>query len=208
MKGIIEMKTRKTIATISYNTPEWLEFKLWELVDSHDISDYFFINHKPEEDEKKDHIHLWICPNKTLDTMDLQKYLTEFDPEKPDKPRKCINFVVSKVDDAILYFKHDPRYLAMKGETRKYHYLKEDFHYLDEDNFDELYNHAYRSSDFALKNAQIEGIMDNKDNLSKLIETGLVPLGMASNLCAYSNLRYNDALNQKHTFRNNRKGHD
>lgn len=201
------MKTRKTIATISYNSVEWLEFKLWELIDSHTISDYFFIVHQPEEDEKKPHIHLWINPNKTIDTMDLQNYLKEFDPDNPDKPKKCINFVNSKVDDAILYFIHDKNYLRMKGESRKYHYLKDDFHYFDEDTFDELYNHAYRGSDFALKNSQIQGIMNNKDNLSKLIETGLVPLGMASNLCAYSNLRYNDILNQK-TYRNGRKNHN
>lgn len=203
------MNTIKTIATISYNTPDWLEMKLWELVDSKVISDYFFIEHEPEEDGEKKHIHLWICPNRRVDTMDLQKFLTQFNPDNPDKPFKCINFVVSKVDDAILYFLHEPRYLAMKGESRQYHYKREDIHCLDNDNFDELYRHAYRGSDFALKSAQIDGLKANRDNLHKLIENGLIPLGMASNLCAYSNLVYNDVINEKHRLeRNGRKGHD
>lgn len=201
------MNTSKTISTISYNSIEFLEMKLWELIDSRKISDYFFILHEPEDDETKKHIHLWLRPNKRLDTIDLQAYLREYDSSKPDKPKGCIDFVPSKVDDAILYFIHEPRYLAMKGETRKYHYLKEDFHFFDEDNFDELFRHAYRGSDFALRNAQLSAIKDNQDNLHNLIDSGLVPLGMASNLCAYSNLKYNDALNQK-TYRNNRKGHE
>lgn len=198
------MRTSKTISTISYNTKDFLEFKLMELMDSGDISDWFFIQHFAEEDEKKDHIHLWVKPNKLIDTLDFQKYFVEYVVGE-EKPRKCIDFVCSKTDDAILYFKHDCKYLAFKGETRQYHYVKEDFVYADEDNFDELYNHAYRGSDFALKNQQIQAIINNRDDLSKLIETGLVPLGMASNLCAYSNLRVNDKINK--TNRNGRKGH-
>ena len=59
------MRTSKTISTISYNTKDFLEFKLMELMDSGDISDWFFIQHFAEEDEKKDHIHLWVKSNIT-----------------------------------------------------------------------------------------------------------------------------------------------
>ena len=177
------MRTSKTISTISYNSKEFLEFKLMELVDLGFISDWFFIQHKKEEDETKDHIHLWLKPNRLLDTLDLQKQFVEINLLNPKKPFKCIDFVISKPDDAILYFLHDKKYLAFKGQTRKYHYLKEDIVCQDEDNFEELYNHAYRGSDFALKNQMIQSIISHRDDLSKLIESGIVPLSMASNLC-------------------------
>ena len=71
------MRTSKPIATISYNSETYLRDKLNELIKSHKISDYMFIKHKAESDERKDHIHLWIKPNTLLDTMDLQKHFTE-----------------------------------------------------------------------------------------------------------------------------------
>lgn len=100
------MNTRKEISTISYNSVEFLTEKLQELLNEHIISDYMFIPHKAEEDETKDHIHLWIKPNKLLDTMDLQSFLQEYDPLHPDKPLKCIDFRFAKTDDWILYSIH------------------------------------------------------------------------------------------------------
>ena len=68
------MRTSKPIATIAYNTVDFLEQKLAELLRNHKIQDYFFIYHIAEEDEKKDHIHLYIEPNTRIDTMDLQEF--------------------------------------------------------------------------------------------------------------------------------------
>lgn len=200
------MRTSKPISTISYNSVEFLEMKLKELYNTGWISDWFFICHKKEEDESKDHIHLWVKPNRLMDTVDFQKFFHEFDSKNPDKPLKCIDFCYSDCDNALLYFIHDKMYLAMKGQTRQYHYLKEDFHVCDEDCFQESYNHAYRGSDFAVRMQQIESIKNNQDDLSSLIDSGLIPLGMAGNLCAYSNLKVNDKLNK--TYRNKRKGHE
>ena len=200
------MRTSREISTISYNTEVFLKFKLFDLVKSGYISDWFYIRHFKEEDESSDHFHVWMKPNKLLDTLDFQRFFEEFDPKKPDKPLKCIDFRYSDADNAILYFIHDAKYLAMKGESRKFHYLREDFVFFDEYNFEFLYNHAFRGSDYALKNNQLQAVKDNQDDLSKLIDSGLVPLSMAGNLCAYSNLRYNDKLNK--TYRNGRKGHE
>ena len=69
------MRTKGLVSTISYNTPEFLELKLQELYKKHTISDYMFIQHIAEEDEKKDHIHLLIEPNTLIDTMVIQDYL-------------------------------------------------------------------------------------------------------------------------------------
>ena len=120
------MNTQRAISTISYNSIPFLSRKLLELTRSHKISDFMYIRHFAEEDETKDHIHLWIKPNKRLDTMELQDYLKEPDLDKPDKMLGCIDFRTSEVDEWIPYVLHDPRYLRYKHESRKFSYAKED----------------------------------------------------------------------------------
>lgn len=181
------MRTSKPIATISYNSQEFLVRQLESLIRNHKISDYIFINHFAEADEKKNHIHLWIRPNTLLDTMDLQKHFTELDPNNPTKPFKCIDFRLSQVDDWILYNQHYAPYLASKAESREYHYTKDDFVYHDEDTFDDLYNHAFKGSDWAKRNQILQALNSNKIDPSKLILNGTVPLNLASQLNA---LRY------------------
>ena len=91
------MHTSKSISTISYNTKEFLIRKLNELIDTNFISNWFFIEHQPEEDESKKHIHLWVKPNRLLDTVDFQKFFIQLVPGE-EKPRKCIDFVKSDCD--------------------------------------------------------------------------------------------------------------
>lgn len=198
------MRTSKTISTISYNSVDFLTTKLNELIDSHKISDYMFIQHKAEVDEKKDHIHLWIKPNKLLDTMSIQEEFKEVDPNNPDKPLKCIDFRLSKTDDWILYSQHVIAYLKMKGESREFHYLKEDFYYYDEDTFDYNYEHALRGSDFAKNQQFLELLNDDNYNPANLIKDGFVPLEKAVALSAY------DKLDRQYNFldRNGRAGHE
>lgn len=71
------MRTSKPIATISYNSADFLKLRLNDLIKSKKICDWMFIQHTAEADEKKDHIHLWIKPNTLLDTMDLQEHFLE-----------------------------------------------------------------------------------------------------------------------------------
>lgn len=194
------MRTSKPISTISYNTQEFLLHQLDDMIKNHIISDYMYINHFAEEDERKDHIHLWMKPNKLLDTMDVQSYLMEIDPNNPTKPLKCNDFRLSKVDDWILYSLHYEPYLAMKGESRKYHYSKDDIIYYDEDTFEDLYNHAFKGSDFA-KDDQVRKVLrDPNINKADLIDSGLLPLRMACAVNAY--------LHMGHTYRNGRQGHE
>ena len=72
------MNTRSPISTISYNTVDFLKLKLDELIASKTISFYMFIKHEPEIDDLKPHIHLYIEPNRQLDTMVLTDYLKEY----------------------------------------------------------------------------------------------------------------------------------
>lgn len=195
------MKTRCTIATISYNTPEFLDMKLRELYDNHTISAYFWIRHLAEEDEKKDHIHLFIKPNKTIDTMDLQKEFEEID-SLHDEPLKCIDFVNSKIDHAVLYFAHWKPYLQYIHQSRRYHYDWDCFHYSDEDWFCDIVYNAMHFSAFAEHNRLLSAINDNQFTLSELISTGTVPLNLASQVYAYSSL-----LDQDRVERGKRKTH-
>lgn len=179
------MRTSKPIATISYNSPEFLFQRLGELVKNHKISDWMFIHHEAEKDEAKDHFHLYLEPNTLLDTMDLQEFFQEFDFTHPTKPLKCINFVSSKIDDWILYGQHYAPYLASKGESREYHYAKSDFWYLDEDTFESNYNHAFKGSEWARRHQILEALNSGTITPTELIRNGTVPLNMASQLNAY-----------------------
>ena len=110
------------IATISYNSDEFLQAKLDELMRNKVISAYFWVNHFAEEDERKNHKHLWLKPNRRIDTMELQQYFIEPFTDARLKPLGCIDFVSSKIDDALLYFAHWKSYLAYKHQSRRYHY--------------------------------------------------------------------------------------
>lgn len=129
------MRTTKPIATISFNTPDFLEQKLKELQRAKRISFWAFIPHLPEDDEggKKDHCHLYIEPSKMLQTDDLKDELKEFDPQHPDKPRGCLSFRGSKFADWYLYGLHDRAYLQSKGQQRKYHYKHDQMRSSDPD---------------------------------------------------------------------------
>ena len=107
------MRTSKEISTISYNTEAFLYDRLQELLRNKVISDYIYIKHLPDDDERKEHIHLWLKPNKLLDSMDIQDFLKEIDPNNP-KPLKVLDFKPSKSDDWILYCQHYRPYLEYK----------------------------------------------------------------------------------------------
>lgn len=190
------MRTSKPIATISYNSQEFLVAKLEELIRSHKICDYIFINHYAEADEKKNHIHLWIKPNTLIDTMELQQFLTEIDIKNTLKPLKCIDFRPSSVDDFILYTQHFKPYLASKGESREYHYTYDDFVFHDEDTFDDLYNHAFKGSDWAKRFQMLEALNAGQLNPTDLILNGTVPLNMASQLNAFKYMQTHYGLDR------------
>lgn len=118
------MRTTKPISTVSFNTPAYLKQKLDELTTAGIISFWAFIIHEPEDDEAglKKHQHVYIEPSKMLQTDNIKTELQEYDPEKPDKPKGCITFKSSKFDHWYMYILHDKKYLASKGQSRRFHY--------------------------------------------------------------------------------------
>lgn len=127
------MKTSKPFSTISYNSDDFLSTKLDDLIRSRKLEFYAFVNHHKEEDEAKDHKHLYIVPNGQINTDQVLDLLLEHDPTHPDKPLACIQVRSSKFADWYLYSIHDTDYLASKGQSRKYHYTREDLKCSDPD---------------------------------------------------------------------------
>ena len=197
------MRTAKPIATVSYNTKEFLDLKLSELLHDEIINFYMYIIHKKEEDEAKDHIHLFLLPNVMVDTMQLEKYFIQYLPNEK-LPRKTIFFVKSKSDDWILYNQHFEPYLISKGESRKYHYQKEDFFFSDQDSFEYLYSDAFLSSDWALNNQILDKLRSDYYSPADLILSGQVSWYHSSQIQSITQLieKYGS------TYRGKHKGHE
>lgn len=170
------MNTQKPISTISYNTVGFLKSTLDELYKNKIISFYMFVTHIGEIDEttgldEKDHIHLFVIPNRKLNTMDLGEFFIESVPN--NKPLKCINWVSSQSDDFILYGLHDEAYLLTKFETRQYHYTYDEFISSDKDDFDRLYKMAFNSSGYA-KNKNFYKYIKAGGSVAQLVKAGAV----------------------------------
>lgn len=170
------MRTTKPISTISFNTKDFLVGKLNELVKAKIITEWYFVEHEPEDDEggKKKHNHLWILPTKMIQTDDLRDELKEFDPSKPDKPLGCLPFSYSKFDDWYLYACHDKAYLASKGQSRKYHYKYDEFQVSDQDAFNyhvKMVDHLASTPYQAIVDAQSHGI-----TWHEFVARGAIPL--------------------------------
>lgn len=101
--------TAKPISTISYNTEGFLQRLLDRLLSSNIIVDYRYIYHYGEDGDK-DHYHVWIEPNKRIDTGALMDEFKEADPTN-DKPLGCLPFRTSKSDHWLMYVLHDADYL-------------------------------------------------------------------------------------------------
>lgn len=196
------MKTSRAISTISFNSVGFLKLKLNELVRAKKISFWFFVPHKAEDDEggKKDHNHLYIFPSKMLFTDDLKEEFKEYDPKHPEKPLGCISFKFSKFEDAYLYFIHDKRYLAMKGQSRKFHYTHDDCISSDDDDLlaqvrsiDMLSLSPYAD----IQNAQQQGI-----TFAEYFRRGTIPL---QQVMLYQ--RAWDLLSSNSTYRNGNENH-
>lgn len=196
------MRTSKPFSTISYNTAKYLTAKLDELIETRKIEFYAFIEHLPEDDETKKHKHLLIIPNGAIDTDQIQDYLTELDPDKPDKPLGCIMCRSSKFGDWYLYVLHDEGYLAQKGQSRTYHYKPDEITVSDKDYFNELRH----TIDYTPYNrfAQIRQFAEDGIAFCELVHMGLIP---PQQVYAYEKT-YSMIAQHYGTFRNGRDGHD
>lgn len=187
---------------ISYNSQDFLIEKLNELVQCGLVQFWAFIHHKAEEDEKKAHKHLYIIPQKMLDTQRIEKALQEIDiNDLTAKPLGAIFPQNSKFDDWYLYGLHDKKYLALKGQKRQYSYNDNAFIVSCQDTFQELKNLIDYS---AINRMQvIFEKAENGESLASIIKTSNIPLQLIGQV---KQLYYiiNEPLN---VYRNNRRTH-
>lgn len=194
------MKTSKPFSTISYNTADFLSVKLNDLVNRRKIAFWAYVEHLPEEDEKKAHKHLYIVPNGQINTDEvLLDILVEYDPTHPEKPLGCINPKSSKFYDWYMYSIHDVDYLSSKGQSRKYHYRREEVACSDTDYLNEEI-HQMDMSKLSKVKALNEAIRDGVP-FEELLMRGQIPVQQV-----YAFQKTYGML-QTYTFRNGRDTH-
>ena len=183
------MRVSKPISTITYNTIPFLKKTLKTLSLMGLISYYEYIEHLPDEDDKKRHIHLFLMPNKALDLVNFADYFIEEDPQN-EKPLKCMPFRRSNsYGDWYWYSLHDRDYLKAKELTKKYYYSDSDIVTSDIDFHNTLVlenpliNFAHMS-DVALRDKVCKAVY-NGESLESLLCSGLVPLGKAQSVILF-----------------------
>lgn len=166
------MRTIKPFSTISYNTEAYLCNVLDDFVNAGDIYFYTYIKHFPEDDERKEHFHVFIVPNKLTNTDTLRDRLVEPVVDN-GKPLGCLPFQSSKFFDWYLYALHDEDYLNAKCQTRKYHYDESELISSDYDIFIQ-YKHT---SDFSRykKQKQFVQMAESGVPFHALLRNGFVP---------------------------------
>ena len=142
-------------------TDKWIDF-------------YAFVRHSPEDDELKEHIHLYIVPSTLLQTDYITEHLQEYDSTHPDKPLGCIACKSSKFDDWYMYGLHDKAYLASKGQARKHYYVQQDFVVSDEVYFRDEIHQIDRSKYVGMQRLQ-DAVMDGI-TFEYMVATGQVPV--------------------------------
>lgn len=147
--------------------------QLDELVRKNELIFYAAVYHFKEEDEKKDHIHVYMVPDGQLDTSHVTDVLTEYDM-KNEKPIKPLPYAFSKFGDWYLYTSHNIAYLRSKGQTRKYHYSIDDFFSSNDDYLIELV-HTIDMSKINQTEIIIRAV-DEGISFNQLVKDGRVPV--------------------------------
>ena len=113
---------------VSYNTENFLETKLNELVNGEIISHYAFILHKGELNpntlqREKLHFHVRIVPTKTIKVNDIKNHFKEF----VDKDSEPLGIVIGidNINESIFghwyyYVLHDTKYLNSKHLKKEF----------------------------------------------------------------------------------------
>lgn len=171
-------------------------------MDNESIEWAHWIKHKAEaNDTNKEHIHLVIQPNKSIDTLQFFKEFIEPDPNN-ELPLKCLPPNKTKnVGDWILYGLHHIGYLASKFETREYTYTIDDMQSTDRDLLLEQYRQALREL-----NPELEAV---KHSFSKGLSLDDILLGGYVNktnlntiVAYYSALHNKDKVQKARDYQN------
>lgn len=118
------MNSKKPFSTISYNTLPWLNKVLEKYISNGKFVFWAYVFHKGEDDEAglKDHIHLYIEPNTTFNTLKFTEDCIE-PCTTSNLPLRCMPCRSSDFGNWFMYTTHNEDYLKFKGlGERKFHY--------------------------------------------------------------------------------------
>lgn len=211
------MNTISLISNISFNSPEFFEAKIRALASGENrlIDWAHWIIHKPEEDEKKSHIHFVLKPSRRIDTNALRQEFLESpalmleakaqkgEPITADdmKPLGVLPFDKTKnIVDWLLYSIHDVRYLLKKGQTRKHHYEKSDVQSTDPDFLQHQWSEAV--DPLQAMTARVLELRAQEMTFGEILATGIVP----PNMVYYFHTLFYETPDK--TGRAGRMGHD
>lgn len=189
------MRTSKPISTISYNSPNFIKSKIeyWKSIGLIEFGMWIF--HKAEQDEKKDHCHVFLKPAKLIQTMDLENDSIEIDPNNLDKPFKMVSFRVSKESDWLLYSIHDKAYLLEKGLSRSYHYSFDDVITTCSDTLIDIISHLADERKGRLEYRIIECVQMGM-SWTQIVKSGIIPIRSMSNALIF----YKSVTDQIHNL--------
>lgn len=200
------MKTTLPVSTISYNTEEYLELMLNKLLKAHKIQFWAYIPHIPEEDERKEHFHVYMEPAESMQTEDLRDEFVEIVLGE-EKPRGCMPFNSSKIfGNWYMYVIHDVDYLLSKGQTRKYHYARKDVVCSDPDYLDEKIRQIDLLNLTPYK--KMQEAIDHGDAFEDLVSRGNVPLPFLNQYKAAWLILLDVKKRKEELNRNGRKNHE
>lgn len=173
------MQTIRTLSNISYNTHEYFEAKINELVKNGVIEWAYWIHHKADTDETKPHTHFTFKPSKRIDTGKLREYFNEFDPTNP-LPLTCTAKwnPMNSMDDWLLYAVHDIPYLNSKGQYRNFHYGFSDLKATDYDALKTDWEAIDRKKYYIFK--ILEDYARNNIPFYVLVQESIVPIAQRS----------------------------
>lgn len=201
------MRTSKPFSTISYNTKEFLIAKLNNLITRNVIDFYAFVEHIKEDDEKKNHIHLYVVPSTLIDTKQFIDELKELQTNENGEmtlPLGCMPCTPSKFDDWFLYCKHDVNYLRSKGQVRMFHYEQKEFVSSNDDYLNEL-SHTINYNKFS-KFEQISDYAKQGFTYNQVLAMGLIPVQLTKQYEQVFNAIRLEISNK--TYRNGKPNHE
>lgn len=196
------MRTTKPISTVWFGSEEFLKYKLDDLVKRNVIDFYAFIKHLPEEDQKKEHRHLYVVPSSRIDTQSLTDHLTEFDTTNL-KPIIPLPWRSSKFGDWLLYNLHDSVYLASKGQERKYHYDVKEVVTSNDDYFTEL-RHQIDMSKFKTQD-RVKAMLEQGIRFQDIVAMGVIPVQQINQYKVFADMIL-DSFERNYKPKTNRNG--
>lgn len=186
------MATQRPLSTINYCSEKFTVHILHEWIKQKRIQYAMYICHIGEDGDK-DHMHLFVFPNKRLDPMDLKEELKEVDPNHV-KMKGTLSWHLSTEEDWLLYGYHNKDYLRLHEELKeansKIEYSLNDIKVVGDFDIEEL--HLRALAKMKKGSSGIYGRLKKGENAQDLISQGVSPTLIGQILHACPNILSSD----------------